>query len=422
MQAIIFWGGLALLLIGIFYVLIPVILWKQRKHIKHLENEITFLHHQIKHISNKLDSDQQPNVTDDISHELHEQNEPKEPEIETTPINEPSYDAKPSPALTTSYSIEHEIIPDTINEDETSDYTPCLSETFDDTKPTEPIIEPPQKKEKITFEQQFGARLPVWIGGIALALAGFFLVKYSIEHNLITPEIRVFMGVIFGIGLIYVSQKIIAKETIANGTRIAQSLAGSGIAVLYLSSYAATKLYHFVPTFVGFVSMGMITVTALILCLRYGAPIGLLGMAGGFLTPALLSTGDGNAMTLFIYLYFTASGLLIVVKKTKLWWLSIPTILLSLGWVIVWLFSNRYTPEDSIWLILFLVGVSATIIINSKDQFASDRTTGMKYNGMFKFTSILNYIGLGGTLVMMGLIAGKSGFGVMELLVSLALE
>ncbi len=48
--------------------------------------------------------------------------------------------------------------------------------------------------ESVSFEQQFGTRLPVWIGGVALALAGFFMVKYSIEVGLISPAVRASNG------------------------------------------------------------------------------------------------------------------------------------------------------------------------------------------------------------------------------------
>ena len=49
------------------------------------------------------------------------------------------------------------------------------------------------------LERQFGAVLPVWIGGIALAFAGFFLVKYSIENELIGPHMRVVLGCCWGL-------------------------------------------------------------------------------------------------------------------------------------------------------------------------------------------------------------------------------
>jgi uncharacterized membrane protein len=268
-----------------------------------------------------------------------------------------------------------------------------------------------QKEEKISFEQQFAARMPVWIGGIALALAGFFMVKYSVENNLLSPVVRVTLGAVLGVALIYSARWIRSKPDFANGTRISQSLAGAGIAVLYVVSFASARLYELIPMYAGFLAMASVTATAMVLALRNGAPIALLGMAGGFLTPALLNTGGGNAFSLFVYLYFTASGLMLVVRKTKLWWLSIPTIIASLIWVIVWLCSS-YTPVDSLYLGLFLVGIAATIVISSRKQYEEDCGDG--HTMVFKITSVLNYIGLGGTLGVMALIGAKAGFGFME--------
>src|SRR5690606_15912963 len=39
------------------------------------------------------------------------------------------------------------------------------------------------------FEERFGTRWVVWIGGIALALGGVFLVQVSIEQGLIGPGV-----------------------------------------------------------------------------------------------------------------------------------------------------------------------------------------------------------------------------------------
>ncbi len=277
--------------------------------------------------------------------------------------------------------------------------------------PTETPYTPPEKQTKQNLEQHFGARLPVWIGGIALALAGFYLVKYSIENNLLNPTVRVALGGALGLGLLYSANWVRQRPNFANGIRISQSLSGAGIAVLYVVSFASTRLYHLVPQFVGFAAMAAVTACALVLALRHGPPIALLGLAGGFLTPALLSQGGGDAFSLFVYLYFTASGLMIVVRKTQWWWLSIPTILACLLWVIVWLFS-RYTPGDSIWLGLFLFAISTTIIIGSRKSY-QDQIDQDSHN-IFASTAILNYIGLAGSLLLMGIVAGKADFGYME--------
>src|SRR6476469_5060873 len=43
-----------------------------------------------------------------------------------------------------------------------------------------------------TLEERFGTRWVVWIGGLALALGGVFLVRYAVEHALLGPGVRIF--------------------------------------------------------------------------------------------------------------------------------------------------------------------------------------------------------------------------------------
>ena len=70
------------------------------------------------------------------------------------------------------------------------------------------------------FERQFGGEAFVWVGAVALAFAGFFLVKYSIETGLLSPTVRVAMGIIFGIGLLFAGSRIRVQSGFANGLRI----------------------------------------------------------------------------------------------------------------------------------------------------------------------------------------------------------
>src|SRR5271170_3759109 len=141
------------------------------------------------------------------------------------------------------------------------------------------------RERQTSIERQFGGRAFVWLGGIALALAGFFLVKYSIDTGLLTENVRVVLGVLFGLALLAGSHAVRTREHIADGTRIAQALAGAGIAVLYGSLFAATSLYHLLPSWLGFSCMAVVTLAALILSLRHGAPIAALGLLGGYATP-----------------------------------------------------------------------------------------------------------------------------------------
>ncbi|MGD4927050.1 DUF2339 domain-containing protein, partial [Xanthomonas citri pv. citri] len=57
---------------------------------------------------------------------------------------------------------------------------------------TEAAAPPPLPAPAPGFEERLGTRWVVWIGGLALALGGFFMVRYSIEAGLVGPGVRVF--------------------------------------------------------------------------------------------------------------------------------------------------------------------------------------------------------------------------------------
>ena len=56
------------------------------------------------------------------------------------------------------------------------------------------------------FEERFGTQWVVWVGGLALALGGFFLVRYSVQQGLIGPGVRVMLGALLASALIAVGE------------------------------------------------------------------------------------------------------------------------------------------------------------------------------------------------------------------------
>lgn len=272
---------------------------------------------------------------------------------------------------------------------------------------TPPPLDREERKDRPGFEQQFGARLPVWIGGVALALAGFFLVKYSIETGLLSPMVRIMLGMAFGVALLYAADFVRKQDSFANGTRIAQALSGAGIADLYVSVFAASSLYQLIPPFAGFLGMAVVTAIAVVLSLRHGMPIALLGLIGGFVTPAMVGSHDPQAPLLFIYLYFVLTGLMVVIRKQNWWVIAIPTVLCAFLWVILWLFGQDFTPGDAIYLGLFLMAVSATVVVTSKQHYE-------QASKVFNASAVLNYLALGGAMLLTGVIVGHAGFGMME--------
>src|SRR5437764_12739552 len=90
----------------------------------------------------------------------------------------------------------------------------------------ETVAPPPRS---IDWEQFMGAKMFAWIGGFALFLGVAFFVKYSFEHNLIPPELRVAIGFLAGIALVGGGVALKRKENVVT----AQTLCATGILILY---------------------------------------------------------------------------------------------------------------------------------------------------------------------------------------------
>jgi uncharacterized membrane protein len=267
------------------------------------------------------------------------------------------------------------------------------------------------------LERQFGAVLPVWIGGIALAFAGFFLVKYSIENNLLGPTARVVLGGLLGAALLVGAHWVGYRVRVESAERIAQSLAGAGIAVLYVSVYAASTLYDLVPPLIGFLGMALVTAIAVVLSLRHGPPIALLGLLGGFLTPALIRSSEPSAMLLFIYLYLVFAALIVLVRRKNWWPLALPAVLLSFLWVAVWLMSDAFRPDQVLWAGLFLGGVAGTIVAASRERYSAEMAAAGSWRDLFSLRNrafFLNTVALAGSFALFAVLAFQAEFGAAD--------
>ncbi len=143
---------------------------------------------------------------------------------------------------------------------------PPIPERF--VQATVPQIAAP-RRPPINWEQFMGAKLFAWIGGLALFLGVAFFVKYSFEHNLIPPELRVAIGFVVGVGLLIGGLLLKQKENAVT----AQTLCATGILVLYAVTFACRSYYHFsffglIPTFL---LMTLITAVAFLLAVRLNA-------------------------------------------------------------------------------------------------------------------------------------------------------
>ncbi|HUP21466.1 MAG TPA: DUF2339 domain-containing protein [Thermoanaerobaculia bacterium] len=227
------------------------------------------------------------------------------------------------------------------------------------TKPRAPALPPPRPpKPRIEWERWVGVRGAALLGAIALALAGILFLRYSIETGLISPPLRVALGVLAGIAAI-VSSEVLRRR--GYGVT-ADGLAGAGLVMLYAAMWAARNLYDLVGATPAFLVFVVITAAGGVLSWRYRSlVIALLGLVGGFLTPILIASDTDNPIGLFSYLLLLNGGLTVLARRMRWPWLT----LLGLGgtviYQVVWVFFGM-DPQRA-WLGLLVLGGFAAFFV-----------------------------------------------------------
>lgn len=185
-------------------------------------------------------------------------------------------------------------------------------------RPKVPVAASPSANAPtFSLEQFLGVKLFAWVGGLALFMGVVFFVKYAFEHGWISPALRTTMGFVTGAALVTAGVWMRGSKAYAV---LAQTLAATGVLVLYGVTYAAHELYHFQAfgPYSTFAYMSLITAVAFLLAVRMnGQVIAVLGMAGGFLTPFLVNTGRDNPWGLFGYITLLNLGLIAVTKARR---------------------------------------------------------------------------------------------------------
>jgi uncharacterized membrane protein len=223
--------------------------------------------------------------------------------------------------------------------------TPAIVSEPEPLEKSPATLEPPIKAEPPTkqpptigFEELFGTKLPIWGGGITLAVAGIFIVKYSIDAGLLSPAIRVVFGLIFAVLLVAGAELARRWKETAIDPRISQALAGAGIAAAYSSILIATNLYHLIGPMAGFIGLAITTAAALALALRFGSPTAVLGLVGGLAAPALVGESTGNIAPLTAYLALVIGGLAAVGRSQRWGWLTASALIGGFGWGLLLIF------------------------------------------------------------------------------------
>src|SRR6266481_5535682 len=180
----------------------------------------------------------------------------------------------------------------------------AASAEANDTAGSAPAAPPPPPDRG--FEETLGTRWVVWIGGLTLALGGFFMVRYSIEAGLLGPGVRTLLGGLFALALLAAGEWTRRKESISAIealpiANIPAILTAAGTAVAFATVYAAYALYDFLAPATAFLLLGLVALGTLAAALLHGPALAGLGIAAAFVTPCwFLPTSRTSGRCTFI--------------------------------------------------------------------------------------------------------------------------
>ena len=205
--------------------------------------------------------------------------------------------------------------------------------------PGQTTATPPLAPPSPGFEERIGTRWVVWIGGLTLALGGFFLVRYSIEAGLLGPAVRTVLGGLFALALLIAGEASRRNERVSTiaalpTANIPAILTAAGTAVAFATVYAAYALYDFLAPASAFLLLGLVALGTLAAALLHGPALAGLGIAGAFATPVLVSSNQPDYWALYIYLAVVTAAAF-ALARVRLWrWLVVTTIALAWFWTL----------------------------------------------------------------------------------------
>ncbi len=227
------------------------------------------------------------------------------------------------------------------------------------------------RKNNPDLEKFIGENIVSKIGVAILVIGIAFFVKFAIDQNWIKPIGRVAIGVLCGLIVLGFAHRLHKKFQAFSSVLVA-----GGIAIFYFTIGIAFHQYHIFGQTAAFIIMLLITSFSVFISILYNRQeLAALSLIGGFATPFMLSTGEGNYQVLFTYILILDCGMLVLAYLRK--WNVINIMAYCFTWLLfsIWLeskvMSSINPPYKGAFIfaaIFYIVFIVMNIINNIKEK------------------------------------------------------
>jgi uncharacterized membrane protein len=207
----------------------------------------------------------------------------------------------------------------------------------------------------------------VRIGAVVLFIGVAYLMRYAYEHALVPVELRLAGAALGGVVLLGFGWRLRERED-----TYGLILQGVGLAILYLTVFAASRLYGLVPMGAAFGILVMLVAGASVLAVvQKSQALAIFSMSGGFLAPVLTSTGEGSHVALFSYYALLNAGILTMAWFRHWRWLNwtgfVFTFVIGASWGYQY-YQPEYYASTQPFLILFFAFYLAVSMLFARRQ------------------------------------------------------
>ncbi|MEN3157442.1 DUF2339 domain-containing protein [Alkalimonas sp. NCh-2] len=212
------------------------------------------------------------------------------------------------------------------------------------------------------LEQQLIQRGMVWLGGIAMALGGVFLVRHSLDAGWFTAELRLIAAALLGFALIALSEWLHQQDQRRSSLQhyAPAALAGAGFITLYASILTAAQYYQLLPLWLAFVLLAGVALAASWFALRQGPVLAVLGIVGAYAVPALVAQDTGNTIALLLYIALVTVSSVLVEQRVKRPWLWYLPMAGHGFWLAV---SFVAATSSTLWFSWLVLGLSFALLV-----------------------------------------------------------
>jgi hypothetical protein len=239
--------------------------------------------------------------------------------------------------------------------------------------PTKPPPSPPAKKapsKPREWEQILGGNWLARVGVIALIIGVGFFLKFAFDNNWLGPLPRVILGTVAGLAMMgggYYWKK--------RYPTLAQAICGGGIALLYLSIFAAFNIFNLIPLYPAVGLLLLVSIGSAVLALRLNSmALAIIGIIGAFSAPFILGSAapeaaqTGSGIQLLAYVIVVDIGVLALSTFRNWRWFNLLAIFGSLLTYAAWYFefgdqAGLLTQQLSLTFI-FIIFLAATSLFH----------------------------------------------------------